>query len=74
MVTDEVAVAERPAVQGLSDLAMNAAGAVGGAVAGVVVLVSSYSVLCAVALVPVGALAVAVAIPACRRHSNTRSI
>jgi MFS family permease len=74
MVTDEVETRERPAVQGLSDLAMNAAGAVGGAIAGVVVLVSSYGVLCAVALVPVATLAVGVAIPACRRHSNTRSI
>jgi MFS family permease len=74
MVTDEVSAAERPAVQGLSDLTMNAAGALGGAVAGVVVLVSSYGVLCAVALVPVATLAVAVSIPACRAHSNTRSI
>jgi MFS family permease len=74
MVTDEVGPAERPAVQGLSDLAMNASGAIGGAVAGVVVLVSSYAVLCGVAMVPVATLAIAVSIPACRRHSNTRSI
>ncbi len=74
MVTDEVAAVERPAVQGLSDLTMNAAGAVGGLVAGVVVMVSSYAVLCAVALVPVVALGIAVSIPACRAHSNTRSI
>jgi MFS family permease len=74
MVTDEVQPVERPAVQGLSDLTMNAAGALGGAVAGIVVLVSSYGVLCAVAVVPLAALAVAVALPACRVHSNTRSI
>jgi hypothetical protein len=74
MVTDEVAPAERPAVQGLSDLVMNGAGAVGGAVAGIVVLVSSYGILCAVAVVPLAVLAVAVASPACRVHSNTRSI
>ena len=74
MVTDEVAPVERPAVQGLSDLTMNAAGAIGGAVAGVVVVVSSYGVLCAVALLPIAGLAVAVATPACRSHSNTRSI
>jgi MFS family permease len=74
MVTDEVGAAERPSVQGLSDLAMNAAGAVGGAVAGVVVLVASYGWLCVVALVPLVALAVAVGTPACRVHSNTRSI
>lgn len=74
IVTDEVEPAERPSVQGLSDLAMNAAGAIGGAVAGVVVLVSSYGMLCAVALVPLAGLAVAVAMPACRARSNTRSI
>lgn len=74
MVTDEVDPTERPAVQGLSDLVMNGAGAVGGAVAGIVVLVSSYGVLCAVATVPLAALGVAVATPACRVHSNTRSM
>jgi MFS family permease len=74
IVTDEVSAVERPAVQGLSDLSMNAAGAVGGAVAGVVVLLSSYGVLCAVALLPVATLGVLTAIPACRVHSNTRSI
>jgi MFS family permease len=74
MVTDEVQPVERPAVQGLSDLVMNTAGALGGVVAGIVVLVSSYGVLCAVAVVPVVGLAVAVATPACRVHSNTRSI
>ena len=73
-MTDEVDEDERPSVQGLSDLAMNAAGAVGGAVAGVVVYVWSYGVLCAVAAVPLVALVVAVASPACRVHSNTRSI
>ncbi len=74
IVTDEVEPAERPAVQGLSDLTMNAAGALGGVVAGLVVLVGSYALLCAVAVVPLAGLAVVVAIPACRSHSNTRSI
>ncbi len=74
MVTDEVAPAERPAVQGLSDLTMNAAGAVGGVVAGLVVLVGSYGVLCAVALVPLAALAVAVATPACRAHATAPAV
>lgn len=74
VVTDEVDAVERPAVQGLSDLVMNGAGAIGGAIAGVVVLVSSYGWLCAVALVPLLGLAIAVATPACRVHSNTRSI
>jgi len=74
LVTDEVDEAERPAVQGLSDLSMNAAGAIGGAVAGIVVVASSYAVLCATALVPVLLLGVLAAFPACRAHSNTRSI
>ena len=74
MVTDEVAPIERPAVQGLSDLTMNTAGALGGVIAGVVVLVSDYAVLCAVATVPLVGLAIAVASPACRAHSNRRSI
>lgn len=74
MVTDEVAPAERPAVQGLSDLTMNAAGAIGGVAAGLIVLVGSYGLLCAAALVPLALLAMAVANPACRVHSNTRSI
>ena len=61
-------------MQGLSGRVRNGAGAMGGAVAGVVGLVSSYGVLCAVAVVPLVALGVAVATPACRSHSNTRSI
>jgi MFS family permease len=74
IVTDEVEPSERPAVQGLSDLAMNTAGALGGIVAGIVVFASSYAVLTAVAVLPLVGLGVAVAIPACRVHSNTRSI
>lgn len=57
LVTDATSPEERPSVQGLSDLVMNAAGALGGAVAGVVVLVGSYGVLCAVATIPILALA-----------------
>ena len=48
---------ERPSVQGASDLVMNVAGAVGGALAGVVVGVWSYGWLCAVAALPVLGLA-----------------
>lgn len=57
LVTDAVAPEERPSVQGLSDLVMNAAGALGGAVAGVIVFMGSYGLLCAAASVPVLALA-----------------
>jgi len=74
LVTDEVEPRQRPAVQGLSDLTMNVAGALGGVVAGVVVWLSSYAVLNAVAAIPVVALAVGVALPACRKRSNTRSM
>jgi len=74
LVTDEVDATERPAVQGLSDLVMNAAGALGGAAAGIIVLVASYGWLCAAALVPLAALVVLLVSPACRGHSNTRSM
>lgn len=57
LLVDDVGAVERPSVQGLSDLVMNAAGAVGGAVAGLIVAFSSYAVLCAGAAVPVFALA-----------------
>lgn len=60
LLVDDVGPVERPSVQGLSDLVMNGAGAVGGAVAGLVVASSSYAVLCAVAAVPVLALALLV--------------
>lgn len=52
ILTDATDAVERPAVQGLSDLAMNVAGALGGVVAGVVVLLGSYGLLCAVAVLP----------------------
>lgn len=53
LLTDDVEPIDRPAVQGLSDLAMNVAGALGGALAGIIVMVSSYGVLCAAAAGPV---------------------
>jgi len=52
MVTDATHVSERPAVQGLSDLAMNVAGAIGGAAAGLIVWAFGYTVLCFLGLVP----------------------
>ncbi len=58
LLVDDVGPVERPSVQGLSDLVMNGAGAVGGAIAGVIVAFSSYAVLCAVASIPVLALLV----------------
>ena len=45
LLVDGIAAQERPSVQGLSDLVMNAAGALGGALAGLIVWLSSYAVL-----------------------------
>ena len=70
MLTDEVAAPDRPSVQGLSDVVMNAAGAVGGALAGLIVVASSYGLLCATALLPLVGLAVWVALPSSRRASS----
>jgi len=74
LVTDSVEPRERPSVQGLSDLTMNAAGALGGAVAGVVMLIGGYGLLCAAAILPLIGLGICVARPACRVYSNARSI
>jgi MFS family permease len=60
LLSESVAVANRPSVQGLSDLVMGLAAASAGALSGVVVAWSSYStltVLAAVATVPLLALA-----------------
>jgi MFS family permease len=74
MVTTSTDIAERPAVQGLSDLAMNIAGAAAGALAGLLMWAFGYLVLCLVAVVPLVALAAAMRSPACRTESNTRSM
>ena len=74
LVTDSVEPRERPSVQGLSDLTMKAAGALGGAVAGVVMLIGGYGLLCAAAILPLIGLGICVARPACRVYSNARSI
>ena len=66
LLTDAVDPADRPSIQGLSDLSMNVAGAVGGAVAGVIVVGFSYAALCAAAFVPVVALVMLVAMPSMR--------
>ncbi|MCX8527343.1 MAG: MFS transporter [Candidatus Nanopelagicales bacterium] len=74
MLTEAIDPRHRPAVQGLSDLSMNAAGAVGGIMAGLIVAALSYSALALLALVPLALLCAALATPACRRRSNARSI
>ncbi|WP_238598509.1 MFS transporter [Saccharothrix sp. ALI-22-I] len=45
LLTESVAVVDRPAAQGLSDLSMNVGGALGGIAAGVVVTAWSYAAL-----------------------------
>jgi MFS family permease len=60
LLSESVGVANKPAVQGLSDFVMGTAGASAGALSGVVVGWSSYStltMLAAVATVPLVALA-----------------
>ncbi len=69
MVTDAIAAENRPSVQGLSDLAMNVAGALGGVLAGIIVVASSYAVLCFVAIVPLVLIVVLPGIPWFRRST-----
>ena len=56
MVIDNTEATERPAVQGLSDLVMNVAGAVGGILAGLIVAFASYGWLAAASTIPLLAL------------------
>ncbi len=74
LVTDSVEANERPSVQGLSDLAMNAVGALGGVAAGIIMWWGGFGWLCALAILPLIGLAVWISIPACRKPSNARSI
>ncbi|MCX6460984.1 MAG: MFS transporter [Actinobacteria bacterium] len=67
LLTEQVEQADRPSVQGLADLVMNVAGALGGVIAGIIVLKSSYTVLCLAAIVPVLVLA-ALCLPWLRRR------
>jgi MFS family permease len=50
LLTDSVPAERRPAVQGLSDLLMNGAAAIGGLAAGVVVTALSYGALATIAM------------------------
>ncbi|MFF8639358.1 MFS transporter [Streptomyces sp. NPDC015345] len=67
LLTDSVAQPARAAVQGLSDLTMNAAAGIGGAVAGLIVARASYgwlNLVGACVLLPMAALAVRRAVAA----------
>ncbi len=66
MIVDVIPVTERPPVQGLSDLTMNVAGALGGVIAGFIVLGLGYGWLCAAAAIPVVALGILTALPKMR--------
>jgi MFS family permease len=56
LLAKSVPIELRPSVQGTSDLMMNGAGAVGGALAGLIIAFASFGALCAIALVPIAAL------------------
>ena len=53
LLSESVNEAMLPSTQGASDLIMNLMGAVGGAMAGVIIAVMSYGWLCAIAAIPV---------------------
>jgi MFS family permease len=56
LLAKSVPIELRPSVQGTSDLMMNGAGALGGAVAGLIIAFASFGALCAIALLPIAAL------------------
>lgn len=58
LLSESVSVEDRPSIQGASDLFMNGAGAIGGALAGVVIATLGYAWLCALAVIPVTLLGV----------------
>ena len=58
LLSETVSDHYRAAAQGVSDLMMNLSGAIGGAIAGVVIATLSYGWLCALAAIPVAAMTV----------------
>ncbi|MDE8670256.1 MFS transporter [Pseudarthrobacter sp. H3Y2-7] len=66
MVAESVPIQDRPAIQGISDLSMNAAGAIGGALAGPVLASMGYSGLAFLAMALVGAVLIWTALHARR--------
>lgn len=53
LLSESVAIEDRPSIQGASDLFMNGSGAIGGALAGVIIATLGYTQLCVIASVPV---------------------
>jgi len=58
LLSESVNEALLPSAQGASDLMMNLVGAIGGALAGVIIAILSYGWLCAIAAIPVIVLAI----------------
>lgn len=56
LLSETVSDHYRAAAQGVSDLVMNLSGALGGAVAGVIIATLSYGWLCGIAAIPVGVM------------------
>lgn len=59
LLSESVPLDDRPGVQGVSDLCMNGGGAIGGALAGVIIATFGYAALCAIVTVPVLFLGIA---------------
>lgn len=53
LLSESVPIEDRPSIQGASDLFMNGSGALGGALAGVIIATLGYTQLCVIASVPV---------------------
>ncbi|MFG2005425.1 MFS transporter [Spirillospora sp. NPDC048911] len=70
LLTESVPTAHRPAVQGLSDLMMNAGGALGGLAAGAIVTVFSYGTLAAIAVLLVLPMTAALTLTWIRRPAG----
>jgi MFS family permease len=70
LVTEGVALAVRPGAQGAADLVMGLCGAIGGALAGVVVGQAGYGTLAAVSAVPLVGLALACLLASARRAAR----
>jgi predicted MFS family arabinose efflux permease len=52
-LTESISIERKAATQGASDLMMNLGGAIGGALAGVIIATLSYGWLCAISSIPV---------------------
>ena len=70
LLVESLEVEDRPSIQGVSDLLMNAAGAFGGAVSGIIIATSSYAMLCLVASLPVVWLGYRSISPALRQKAS----